>query len=464
MDSVRLLDLLDGALNELELTALARQLAVAFAAFPGATRRERTSEFLGYVERQGRRAGLAEALVALRPDLATDVAHLFADNDAQLVWLDQVSGSAGQSMQSGVTWRWPSADPGDTRPFPPKTLEPAAAPPNPYTLGRAVSDEPMFFGRDAEHARIQELLASGTHVALAATRLFGASSLLRHVARHIAAPGLAAIVDLTDPAMHSLPELLNAVWGQWWAAVKPDDATPVRTLAEFVTAAHKLYAAGYRPLLFLDELEQIVWRPAVFDETLFDAWLALGHQGVVRFAVTSHVALAELFAQSGYQSRYYELFQQLDVGLLDVAAARALLTVPIERAGLSIPAGAAEVLLAQAGPQPFFLQLAGLYLYDALAGGGDVPDVVLRRFTTAAAPYWRELWEALSPPAQNVYPVSSAPPGGTGERQLRIMANRGLLLADARGYRPFSEGFAAWLRRERAAGEAAAAVTPPAAT
>ena len=43
-------------------------------------------------------------------------------------------------------------------------------------------------------------------------------------------------------------------------------------------------------------------------------------------------------------------------------------------------------------------------------------------------------------------------------RQLRLLANRGLIIADGSGFRPFSDGFATWVRRLRAAGEAAADV------
>ena len=53
MDQLQLLDLLDSALSETELTELSRQLTVSFAAFPGRTKRDRTREFLGYVGRQG---------------------------------------------------------------------------------------------------------------------------------------------------------------------------------------------------------------------------------------------------------------------------------------------------------------------------------------------------------------------------------------------------------------------------
>ena len=174
---------------------------------------------------------------------------------------------------------------------------------------------------------------------------------------------------MKDPALQTLPGLLNGIWGQWWARVKPGQAVAVGTLAEFATAARKLHAAGFRPLLFLDELEQLVWRPGVFDDALFDAWLELGREGAIGFATTAHIAPAELLAQAGYGTRFYELFRQLDLGLLDDEAARALLVAPAERAGLAVPTGVAEALLAQAGPQPFFLQLAGHYLYEALAGG-----------------------------------------------------------------------------------------------
>lgn len=480
MDRMQWLDLLDTSLNEAELTALSRQLAVSFAAFPGRTKRDRTREFLGYVGRQGRDAGLAEALVALRPDLATAVANLFAADDPQLAWLDQVGG-AGQRMESGVTWRWPTAGDAPGRPLtaqleaapddPMRTAilpaqdvaAPAAAAvaqpaPNPYTPGRKISAEGMFFGRQAEQTLLQEQLTGGGHMAIVAARTFGASSLLAHAARQAAAPQLAAYADLKDPALHTLPGLLNSIWGQWWAGVKPGSAAVVRTLGEFAVAARKLHAAGFRPLLFLDELEQLVWRPGVFGDDLLDAWLALGREGAVGLALTAHAAPAELLAQAGYRSRFYELFRQIDLGLLDAAAARALLTAPSERAGLIVPDEAADELLAQAGPHPFYLHLAGHYLFEALTGVYSTAEA-WRRFQAAATPPWQELWDSLSPLAQSHYPtLPTRSASGMAARQLRLLANRGLVIADGSGFRPFSDGFATWVRRLRAAVEAAADV------
>lgn len=466
MDPMQFLDILDNALSEAELSELCRQFGVAFAAFPGATKRDRTREFLGYVRRQGRMAGLAEATVALRPDLDTAVAGLYAGKEQELAWLDQIAGGEGRPLDSGLTWRWPGAT--ATPPSAAPELDPPlpVAPANPYSPGSMVTDAAMFFGRAAEREQIRRLLTEGGHVAIIGGRGMGGSSLLYRAAEEctVTSGQLAAVIDLRDPAHHTLPGLLNAVWCQWWARVKPDNAVTVATLAEFVTATRKLNAAGYRPLLFLDEFEQLVWRDAAFDDHLFDAWHELGHEGLMGLALTGHTPPADLLAQQGFKTRFYELFRQLDLGLLDGPSARDVLAVPLQRAGLAAPNDAIEHLLAQAGPHPFFLHLAGLYLFDSVAHSTYSRAEVNRQFEAAAEPFWQEMWESLSPLAQAHYPVEQARGGdGLGGRQQRILATKGLLLAEETGVRPFSEGFARWLRRMQAAMQAAAEATAGAA-
>lgn len=464
---MQFLDILDNALTEAELSELCRRFGVAFAVFPGTTKRDRIREFLGYVRRQGRMAGLAEATVALRPDLDTAVAQLYAGKEQELAWLDQVAGGEGRPLDSGLTWRWPGATPAPASPAPELDPPLPVAPTNPYSPGARVTDAAMFFGRAAEREQIRRLLADGAHVAIIGGRGFGGSSLLQRAAEEIDATGgqLAATIDMKNPAHHTAPALLNAIWSQWWRRVKPENPVPVYTLAEFVTAVRKLNAAGYRPLLFLDEFEQLVWRKATFDDPLLDAWHELGREGLMGLALTGHTSPADLLAQQGFTTRFYELFRQLDLGLLDEPAAREVLTVPLQRAGLAIPEGAVEHLLAQAGPHPFFLQLAGLYLFDSVAQSTYARAEVTRRFEAAAEPFWQELWESLSPLAQAHYPLGSARTGdGIGGRQQRILANKGLLLAGETGLQPFSEGFARWLRRMQAAMAAAAEATASQAT
>jgi hypothetical protein len=108
IDPLQFIDILDGALSMDELSGLSRQFSVAYEALPGATKRDKTREFLGYMRRNGRMAGLAEAIVAMRPDLTEPIARMFEDKDEELVWLDQIAPSEGESTGSSLTWRWPS--------------------------------------------------------------------------------------------------------------------------------------------------------------------------------------------------------------------------------------------------------------------------------------------------------------------------------------------------------------------
>jgi hypothetical protein len=481
IDPLQFIDILDGALSVDELSGLSRQFSVAYEALPGATKRDKTREFLGYMRRNGRMAGLAEAIVAMRPDLTEPIARLFEGKDEELVWLDQIAPSEGESTGSSLTWRWPSASasrplaqssPTEARqsdPAPPpkpnrpdSSSEPAStsAPPNPYTPGVKIADEAMFFGRAGERDQLRRRLAGGAHVAIVGGRGLGGSSLLLHVARSLLDDDhlLPAYVDMKDAGHHTLAGLLNSTWSQWWARVKPGNAVVVRNLAEFVTAVRKLNGAGFKPLLLLDEFEQVIWRPAVFPAGLFDAWHELGREGQLGFAVTGHSSPADVMGQGGSSSRFYELFQQLDLGLLDTAAARDLLAVPASHAGFNLPDGAVDHLLALAGLHPFYLQLAGYYFYDALARNDYSRAGVAKLFETAATPYWQELWDSLSPLAQAHYPKAKiGDTEGIAARQMRILGNRGLVAVDDSGFRPFSEGFAGWLKRYQAATEAAAA-------
>lgn len=504
MDQVQFLDILAGSLSEFEVSRLSQQFGVDYYALPGESKRDRIWVFLGILYGQARLEGLAEAAVALRPDLAEKVAQLFGGDDDELAWLDQVAQGSVEPVDSGITWRWldetpasddsPSADVPEKLPSvgplgsSPSSLAEARTLPyqpigtarirsksslrisNPYTPGRQVTDERMFFGRAAELAFGKERLLADEHVALAGPRLFGSSSLLYalrgYMTRDVPTNVLTAYVNMKDPANHSVATLLNGVWTQWWQAVKPGQSVRAETLAEFVTAVRKLHAAGFRLLLLLDEFEQLVWRKAIFDDHLLNAWHELGREGLLRFGVSGHTTPSDLLAQSGSSSVFYELFHPLTVGLMDEFSARDLLTVPMDRDNLTIPDGAVNRCLALAGPHPFFLQLAGYYLYEGMSRG-DYSDAQFdEQFSAAAMPYWQEIWDSLSPLAQAHYPLEPVPADDangvtslttSSVRQLRILANRGLVRQGEDVYRPLSEGFAGYLHRIKSAGEAAAA-------
>lgn len=465
---MQFLDILDSSLSEAELSALCRQFGVAYGAFPGVTRRDKIREFLGYVQRHGRTAGLAEATAALRPDLAPAVARLFEGDEEDLAWIDELMPGDAQIAESGLTWRR-SSSAAVTRSSSGQSVSKSAPSPidvpNPYTPGLAVRDEAMFFGREVELDLLARHLVAGQHVAIIGGRTLGGSSLLYRASRRLAGTPrtLVAYIDLKDPAHQTPAGLFDAAWRQWWARVKPGDSAHIRTLPDFVTAVRKLNAAGYRPALFLDELEQLAWRPSIFTDDLFETWRALGDGGQLGFALTGHASPADILAQNGLSSRFYELFQPLNLGLLEAAAARDMLAVPLERAGLEPSSDAVDTFVDRAGPHPLFLQVAGHYLFDALARHTYSRSEVGVLFTIAAEPFWQELWDSMTPLAQEHYPATpSLMDAGMAGRQQRILANKGLAIVEGGSIRPFSAGFADWLSRMQAAVEAAGAIRSPA--
>jgi hypothetical protein len=508
MDQLQFLEILDKSLSEFEVGRLSRQFDIDYYVLAGDSKRDRIRDFLAIIARQTRLEGLAEATITLRPDIAEDVAQLFHEDDADLAWLDMIAHGDLEAVDSGVTWRWttePIIESGPsnegTEGFPtsgsidpvPVIVEEAKTlafrgrkvatgadsefhPPfNPYTPGRPIIDSEMFFGRKSELESMSTRLLNGDHVAIIGPRTFGGSSLIYHAAHFLGdivggetTHFLLAYVDMKNTNYHTVPGLLDGVWKQWWEAVRPGQSVQTETLAEFVTGVRKLHAAGFRPILFLDEFEQLVWQAEITGDHVLDAWHELGRDQQLQIITTSHSTPADMLAQINSKTVIFELFQQMNIGLLDDESSRALLKEPVERAGLSLPSGAVDRLLPLTGPQPFFLHLAGLYLYDSLARQEYSHERVAEQFITAATPFWQELWDSLSPLAQEHYPVEHTnlfgesdmrkPGAAMSVRQMRILANRGLVIQNDRGYRPFSEGFARHLRRIRSVNDAVSLV------
>lgn len=458
MDPMLFLDLLDESLSDIELSALCRQFGVAYGRFPGGSRREKVREFLAYIQRNSRTIGLAEGITSLRPDLVPAISRIFQSNEQNIAWVGDAAVGESSAFDNDPAWRWqPTVISGQAQPGSTARKgrdEQVIKIANPYTPGRAIADSAMFFGRANELQKMKQNIFAGHHTAIIGSRHAGSSSLLFQLSKSFsgASKYVAATIDLTVPANLTPPGLYDSAWVQWWRQVKPGKVPHLRKLSDFVTAVHKLNDAGYRPLLLLDELEQLVWRPALFNDGVFETWRSLANAGLICFVITSHGPPADLMIQNGFKSRFYELFIPINPGLLDNVAAREMLVVPTKRAKLELSDFATDYFLDKAGPHPFFLQMAGYYLFDALARQEYSRGKVESFFNAAAEPFWQEMWDSMSPLGQEYYPASLMMAGkGMGGRQRRIMAGKGLAIIEDEQVKPFSSSFADWLGRLRAA-------------
>ena len=328
-------------------------------------------------------------------------------------------------------------------------------PTNPYITGGLVEDPAMFFGREKELRRIRDRLRKGDSTAVVGLRRIGKSSLLyqlTHQTDRLPEGVVAVYLDLQDAAHHTPLGLLDAALrhldGQLNGRYSFD---PVQNLGEFSAAVKRIAADGYRPVLCLDEVEELVEREE-FDNDFFEALRSLGNQRQLAFVTASGESLDALLRQGGRTSPFYNIFVDLPLGGLSDEAARALLTEPFRAAGLKPPpADYVNLALEMAGRHPFYLQMAAYHLFERRKKG----DVVDRRawreaFARDAERHFRGLWRSLSAEEkQGVQKLAGAPTAAVRdwERTLADLRRCGLAEGDAANPRLFSDVLAEMVRR-----------------
>ncbi len=327
---------------------------------------------------------------------------------------------------------------------------------NPYTYGNLITDPALFFGRAEELERINDRLRKGNSTSVVGLRRMGKSSLLyqlAHQTQRLPDGVWPVYLDLQEAAHHQPLGLLNAAWAGW----QPQSARPVESLADFTARVKQLRGQGYRPVMCLDEVEELTERPA-FNDDFFDGLRALGSQGHLAFVTASNDPLDTLIQQSGRSSRFYNIFTQLNLGGLDDPAARALLTEPFHRADLPPPTPeAVEKTLVLAGPYPFYLQMAAYHLFEQLKNGGPFNPYELRlAFTQEAQRHFLGLWRSLGQEQQAGLKRLVGAPGGVvrnWEQTQTDLRQAGLLVGPPTQPRLFSTALAelvenGWLERE----------------
>jgi len=108
-----------------------------------------------------------------------------------------------------------------------------------------------------------------------------------------------------------------------------------------------------------------------------------------------------------------------------------------------------ELALELAGPHPFFLQIAGFYLYE-LPGRGEPqsPDVyerAARRFTAEAEDHYRYIWSQLSDEEQQAL----LSPNMASELLRRTLQAKALIRQEQDRFVPFGHSFAIFLEGRR---------------
>ncbi|MBK8988913.1 MAG: protein kinase [Chloroflexi bacterium] len=339
---------------------------------------------------------------------------------------------------------------------------------NPFFNRQRITDPAYFSGREREVEALYSAIATRQSRSVVGERKMGKSSLLTHLScpdslrQHGFDPGKFVFIYVDLEGMSNItydefwPEILDRIE----LALPEGQDILQEMVAELAGQAEvrfmqvrrllrRVERAGLTVVMMLDEFESLAGNPA-FSSSFYGELRSLaGELGVV-YLTASKRSLYDLTYQHAdtLSSPFFNIFSEVQLGLLPLSEAEGLLAQLSGLAGQRpfLPQQAAD-LIQLAGPHPFFLNLAGSYLYDLRREPitDDVlTETVHRRFKAEAEDHYRYLWNQLDEPEQAGLRIS-----GTAAPDVvrRLRAKALLREMDDGRLQPFSLAFADFLGR-----------------
>jgi len=326
-----------------------------------------------------------------------------------------------------------------------------------------IKDPASFFGRKRELASIYARLR-GSELqccSIVGSRRIGKSSLLFHLSRpevyrqHLGDRAERYLFVLLDPLelpsptaerfFQALLERLEAVGGDRLRIDAQRDAN-YDGMLRFIT---RCADEGWRFVFCLDEFERLAASPHL-DSDFFGYLRSLTKYDVT-YVTASKSGLERLCRQGRIDtSLFWNIFSQIDLGLMADEEARALITVPFERAGIPLSEEERERVLRLAGPHPFFIQVACFELFELKRSDSRLTEGDYRRweegFRSEARRHFEYAWDQLSGEDQKALQdltVEGRVPAGW---RLRRLKSKALIVQIEGGPRPFSQAFEDFIR------------------
>jgi len=356
---------------------------------------------------------------------------------------------------------------------------------NPFFNRQRIADPDYFYGRAREVEALYSAIATRQSRSIVGERKIGKSSLLSRLSnpdslqKHGFDPQkfLFIYVDLEGMANVTYEEFWPEILDRLELALPAGQNDLQEMVAELLGQAQvrftqvrrllrRVERAGLTMVMMLDEFESLAGNPA-FSSSFYGELRSLaGELGVV-YLTASKRSLYDLTYQHAdtLSSPFFNIFSEEQLGLLPVDEAAGLL------ARLSGLAGQRPFLPSQidalvhlAGPHPFFLNLAGSYLYDLRRepiSEEALMAAVVRRFKAEAEDHFRYLWNQLDAPEQAGLRLT----GTAAPDMVSRLCRKALLRETANGrFLPFSQAFADFLTRAEPTERPSASTGSPAAT
>jgi hypothetical protein len=363
---------------------------------------------------------------------------------------------------------------------------------NPFTFGNPVRDPSRFFGRQQEIRQITSRLASSAHesTSVVGERRIGKTSLLNFLAHPevSASLGLApesyclVYIDfqgLTDITPRRFWQRVLAkigrgacdqdVGAQFGEFSKREDFDLFDLEDLFETAGNR----GLHIVLLLDEFEYVTQNPN-FTSDFFGGLRALAiHRNLSLVPATRRELVDLCHSDEIKGSPFFNIFANVVLRPFSPPEVDQMVEGYLAGSDLTLAPEEKEMILKLAGGHPFFVQMAGYYLFEAMTQG--LSGEALKRslaegFAQQAESHFSYLWSHCSESERitllTVMGLAHQKPSPKAVPKLdnlsrlyrraaldaNTLAKRGLLVQSGDVYSLFSPSFDYWIGREIAAG------------
>lgn len=274
---------------------------------------------------------------------------------------------------------------------------------NPFSARAMLKNPKAFVGRAEQLHTLKNLLLTMQSCSVVGPRRIGKSSLLYHLCSpeycQTEYPAVYRFIflDLQELSGSGPEEFFSIIISRLLKAGLGDipiDPEKDASVNGFRRLLGRISDADLRLVLCLDEFEMLSQNPH-FEPDFFSFLRGLCSNYNLALVTSSRKSLFDLCHQGDLQtSQLWNIFVELSLGLMPAAEALQLVSGPFLGETLPIQEHDQAKILELAGQHPFFLQMAGYYLYEALASGQKVDFAALEnQFMAEAKRHYTFAWD-----------------------------------------------------------------------
>lgn len=287
---------------------------------------------------------------------------------------------------------------------------------NPFYWGGAIKDPRHFSGRQEQVAELFQAIHGTASVSVVGERRIGKSSLLRYIAnpavtrkndlpsnRYFIYCDLRGFGDMTPSQFWRL--LLERAWFILDDETLSRDVLRTRAqesieLSDIFGLVQSFERHKKHLVLLLDGFDAVTQNPH-FDVNFFGGLRNLVNNFSLSFILASQRPLANLrYAHPEVRtSSFFNVFRPLTLGGLNPAQVDALLERALQDSEIRFTPADRTFIDHVAGPQPYFVQMAAHYVFEAYNSGYKLPDGrpdtrwITTRMRDHGAGHFRHCWD-----------------------------------------------------------------------